>query len=260
MTPLFDSHAHYDDEKFDCDRDELLSRLTEPCEENPLGIAGVINCASDLETSRKSLALAEKYGYISAAVGVHPHEADSWETDTSDAVRRLAAHEKCVAVGEIGLDYHYDFSPREKQKEVFRYQLALARELGKPVIIHDREAHGDTMEILREFPEVTGVLHAFSGSAEMARELVKMGYYIAYGGSVTFKNADRLAATVSEVPDDRLLIETDSPYLAPVPYRGRRNTSALMYATAVKLSELRGLAVSEIANLTRENAARLFNL
>jgi TatD DNase family protein len=252
-TSIFDSHAHYDDAKFDEDRDELISSLPSK------GIIGVINCGADLKSSAQSVKLSEKYDYIYAAVGVHPHEAKDFGDDTLNELRRLAANKKVVAIGEIGLDYYYDFSPREKQIEVFEKQLILAAELNLPVITHNRDAHEDTLNILKKH-RPKGVLHCFSGSAETAREIVKLGMFIGLGGAVTFKNAKKPLEVAATVPDEFLLIETDAPYMAPVPFRGKRCDSAMIPYTAEKIAEVRNTTAQEILNLTAENAKRLFGI
>ncbi len=256
---LFDSHAHYDDEKFSDNREEIIKGLCQKTDTNPLGICAVLNSASDIPSSKRAIALAETYPFFWASCGIHPHEAESAPSDMERELEELLRHEKVCALGEIGLDYHYDFSPRDVQKEVFRRQLELALELDVPVIIHDREAHGDCMDMVRRYP-VKGVFHSFSGSAEMAKELVKLGWYISFSGSVTFKNAVNILNSVLSVPDDRLLVETDSPYLAPVPYRGKVNNSAYMYKTAEKLAETRGVSVEHIADITCRNACELFGI
>ncbi|MEA4833114.1 MAG: TatD family hydrolase [Oscillospiraceae bacterium] len=259
---IIDTHAHYDDEKFEGDRDEVIRSLSsagrKDADINPLGISYVINCASDLASSAAGLRLCERYAFFRFAAGVHPHEAASYDSGSADKITTFLKSPYAVALGEIGLDYHYDFSSREKQREVFAAQLSLAGELGFPVVVHDREAHGDVMNIISAYPGTYGVMHSFSGSREMVRELVKRGYYISYSGSVTFKNADRLRETVSSVPLDRLLVETDSPYLAPVPYRGRRNDSRFIYSTLCTISGLIGKTPEEAAKITSENAKRLF--
>lgn len=260
MTALFDTHAHYDDKKFDEDRDQLLSTLRDKSEENPFGVEYVVNCASDIESAKACIALSNKYDFIYAAVGVHPHEASGFDDNTLVELAKLYEHKKVVAIGEAGLDFHYDFSPRDKQKEVFAAQLDLARSLNAPMIVHDREAHGPTVELIKQCKGVRGILHSFSGSAEMAREVVSLGFYVSYSGSVTFKNAVNLTESIKGVPLDRLLIETDSPYLAPVPYRGRRNNSSLMYATAAKLAELYGVSIEKIVEITSKNAKTVYNI
>lgn len=251
MNNIFDSHAHYDSEAFDEDRHELVSSLPDS------GVCGVINCASDIASSYTSLELAEKYPFIYAACGVHPHEAGEARADWYEELKTLCTKKKCVAVGEIGLDYHYDFSPRELQKEFFEEQLRLANELDLPVIVHDREAHEDTMELLLKY-KPKGVVHCFSGSVETAKEVVKIGMYIGLGGAVTFKNARKPLEVAAYVPDERLLIETDSPYMTPVPHRGKRCDSSYIPFTAEVLAAARGCTAEEILDLTRKNANTLF--
>ncbi len=258
--PLFDSHAHYDDSKFDDNRHEILEGLHLKTGVNPLGVSFVVNCASDYATSEFSLSLAEKYDFVYATCGVHPEASCKVGEELEDTLCKLLSHPKCVALGEIGLDYHYDdASPKSVQLEVFERQIVLAEKLGKKVIIHDREAHGDCMDIVKKY-NVQGVFHSFSGSSEMVKELVKLGWYISFSGTVTFKNAVNVAKSAISVPDDRLLIETDSPYLAPVPYRGKQNNSALMYETAKKIAELRGVSTEYIADLTLKNGKRFFGI
>ena len=251
---FFDTHAHYDDARFDEDRDAVLSALPDS------GVDLVVNAGTDLPTSRFGLELAEKYPFVYAAVGIHPHEADSLSESALAELKALSEHEKAVAIGEIGLDYHYDFSPREQQKKAFRAQLALARELGLPVIVHDREAHEDCMQIVREFPGLRGVFHCFSGSLEMGRELLKMGWYLSFTGAITFKNARRALETVAEMPTDRLMLETDCPYLTPEPNRGRRNDSRYLHLTAAKVAEIRGISLEEAARISKENGRRFFGI
>ncbi len=253
INGIFDSHAHYDDSAFDEDRRVLLESLPGK------GIAGVINCASDLGTSESSLSLAENFSFIYAACGVHPHEAKEAPANFVEILKNYLIKEKCVAVGEIGLDYHYDFSPRDIQLEVFEKQLILANELGMPVVIHDREAHEDTMNLLKKH-KPKGVVHCFSGSAEMAKEILKIGMYIGLGGAVTFKNAKKPCEVAAMVPDDRLLIETDCPYMTPVPHRGERNSSAFIPFTAEKLAEVRNTDAQTIIDITRRNACELFGV
>lgn len=253
MDSIFDSHAHYTDSAFDTDRHELLASLSEA------GVCGVINCSTDIEDCEKSRALANEYPFIYFAAGIHPHEAAQAKGDYIPSLRRLLADKKAVAVGEIGLDYHYDFSPRDIQKKVFCEQLYLAKELDMPVIIHDREAHADTLEILSEFMP-KGVLHCFSGSAQTACEALSLGMYIGLGGAVTFKNAKKPLEVAACVPGDRLLIETDCPYMAPVPHRGKRCDSSFIPITAQKIAETRSTGVREILEQTAANARRLFNI
>lgn len=251
---LFDTHAHLLSEAFDEDREEVIAALSGS------GVSSYVECGTNLADSRQTVTLAQSHPGVYAAVGIHPHDASSWEDGTAEALRQLLAEPRVVALGEIGLDYHYDFSPRDVQKQVFRKQMELAQELDVPVIIHTREAWADTMEILDEFPEVTGIMHCFSGSAETARELVRRGWYIAFGGAVTFKNAKKPLEAARAVPLDRLLIETDSPYMTPVPHRGHRNDPRYVRLVAEKLAEVRGEELSEIEKATSENAARVFRL
>lgn len=250
---IFDSHAHYDDRAFKNDRDAVLKRLFEN------GVSGIINCASDIKTSEFSLGLAEKYENIFAAVGVHPHEAERAGTFDEALLTRLLGYEKAVAVGEIGLDYHYNFSPKEKQLYWFEKQLELAVRLDIPVIVHDREAHGDTLRLLAKY-RPKGVIHCFSGSVEMAAEVLKLGMYIGLGGAVTFKNAKTPAQVAKAVPLDRLLLETDAPYMTPVPYRGERCDSLHIKYTAEKIAGLRGIPVDTLLVAVEKNARKLFNI
>ena len=253
MNNIFDSHAHYDSEAFNDDRKDLLNALPGQ------GVCGIINCGSDMASSLASLELADEFDYIYAACGVHPHEAESCKQGYLPVLKKLCMAEKCVAVGEIGLDYHYDFSPRDVQKKVFEQQLVLAKELDLPVIIHDREAHEDTFELLKRY-KPKGVVHCFSGSAEMAKEVVKLGMYIGLGGAVTFKNARKPLEVAAVVPSDRLLIETDCPYMTPVPHRGKRCDSSYIPLTAEVLASARNTTAEVILDLTRKNANTLFGL
>jgi TatD DNase family protein len=251
----FDTHAHYDDEQFDGDRDELLASM--PAN----GVTLIVNAASDVQTARTGRSLAEKFPFVYFAAGVHPHEASGMEDGTADELRELLAHPKAVAVGEIGLDYHYDLSPRDVQKARFREQMELAREVGKPVIIHEREACADTLEILRDYwRDVPGVFHCYSGSWETAKEILDSGWYLSFTGVVTFKNARRALEVVRNMPLDRLMIETDSPYMTPEPKRGSRNSSLNLPFIAKRIAEIRSLSVEEIEALTTENARRFFSL
>lgn len=253
MNNIFDSHAHYDSEDFNEDRKELLNALPQR------GICGVVNCASDLATSLTCLELADEYNYIYAACGVHPHEASKCKEGYISVLKKLCMSEKCVAVGEIGLDYHYDFSPRDVQLKFFEEQIILANELNLPIIVHDREAHEDTMTLLKKH-KPKGVVHCFSGSVEMAKEVIKLGMYIGLGGAVTFKNARKPIEVAAYVPDDRLVIETDCPYMTPVPYRGQRNDSSYIPYSAEVIAGVRNSTAEEILNLTRKNANTLFGL
>ena len=251
MNNIYDSHAHYNDEAFDEGREELLSSLPDK------GICGVINCATDIASSHVSLELAEKYPFIKAACGVHPHEASAAQEDYLDLLRPMLLEENCVAVGEIGLDYHYDFSPRDTQIKVFEEQIILANELDLPVIVHDREAHEDTLALLKKY-RPKGVVHCFSGSVETAREVIDTGMYIGLGGAVTFKNARKPLEVAAFVPADRLLTETDCPYMTPVPFRGKRNDSSYIIYTAQVLAQARNTTPEEILEITRQNANTLF--
>jgi TatD DNase family protein len=252
---LFDSHAHIDDEKFDIDREEVIQRAIDN------GVTGIINVGASMESSARSIALAEKYEGIYAAVGIHPHDAkDALDTDYEQLVRWTAL-DKVVAVGEIGLDYYYDFSPREVQRSVFIRQLDVARQTNMPFIIHDRDAHGDLLEILKkEAKGLKGVLHCFSGSLEMANEVIKMGLYISIAGPVTFKNAAKLPEIVTKVPLEYLLVETDSPYLTPQPYRGKRNEPAYVKLVAEQVANLRDITMDDLAKATSENVKKLFGI
>ena len=250
---FFDTHAHYDDRAFDVDRDELLPAV------HAAGVELIVDPGCDEESSRAALALAEKYPFVYAAVGFHPEELNKF-SGSLDAIRALAAHEKCVAIGEIGLDYYWDDMHKAEQKALFRAQLELALELEKPVIVHDREAHGDCLEIVSACEGLRGVFHCFSGSAETAKELLRRGWYLGFDGPVTYKNARRTLEVLEICPLERLLLETDSPYLSPVPMRGKRNDSRNLRYVAEKIGELRGLSGEEVAALAAENGKRLFGL
>ena len=252
---LFDTHAHYDSRQFDADRDQVLSALPGQ------GVGLVVNPGCDLDSSRRAIAIAEQYPFVYAAVGVHPEDCAGWQDTDVDELRSLAAHPKVVAIGEIGLDYYWkENPPREFQQRVFRAQLALAWELDLPVIVHDREAHGDCLSIIREFPQVRGVFHCFSGSAEMAKELVGLGWMISFTGALTYKNARKAVEAAQAVPLDRIMIETDSPYMAPVPCRGERCHSGLARHTCERLAELRGISPEECARITFENGTEFYQL
>ena len=252
---LFDTHAHYDDAQFDPDREELLAALPEN------GVGLVVNPGCDIPTSRKALALAERFPHVYAAVGYHPENCGPYVPEDLDTLRSLAAHPKAVAIGEIGLDYYWEENPpRELQQQVFRSQLQLAEELELPVIVHDREAHGDSLAIVREFPAVRGVFHCFSGSAEMAKELVKLGWMISFTGVLTYKNARKALEAADAVPLEHLMIETDSPYMAPVPNRGKRNDSRNVSFICQKLAEVKGVSPEDCARITMENGKRFFRI
>jgi TatD DNase family protein len=244
-----DSHCHLDGERFAADLDAVLDRAAAAGVTRMLSIGtGEIDCA---------VRLADKYEQVYASVGVHPHDASKLSAQTLDDLRALAANPKVVAFGEIGLDYHYDFSPRETQREAFIAQLKLARELDLPITIHTREAWDDTISVLRENWSGEGVLHCFTGDSVQAQEALAMGFHLSYGGVLTFKTAENVREAARITPDDRLLIETDAPYLAPIPYRGKRNEPAMMVETAKRLAEVRGTSVEQIAQVTAANFERL---
>lgn len=252
---LFDTHAHYDAQQFDPDRDAVLSALP------GRGVGLVVNPGCDMPSSRTALSLAEKYPFLYAAVGYHPENCAPYREEDLDQLRRMAQHPKVVAIGEIGLDYYWaENPPRDLQQRVFRDQLALAEELDLPVIVHDREAHGDSLAIVREFPRVRGVFHCFSGSVEMARELVKLGWMLSFTGVLTYKNARKAVEAAQAIPLDRLMIETDSPYMAPVPHRGERNDSGYVLHICEKLAQIKGISTGECARITLENGKRFFRI
>lgn len=252
---IFDSHAHYDDDQFNEDREKVIQELKEN------EVIGVLNCGSSLEGARMSLELAKKYDFFYAAVGIHPEYADGVNEEVIDEIKEMTKNQNVRAIGEIGLDYYWDENPeREVQKEAFRRQMELAKELNLPVVIHDREAHGDTIEIMKEFPEVKGVVHCFSGSVEFARECLKLGYYIGVTGVVTFKNAKKLVEVVKEVPLEKLLVETDCPYMAPTPYRGKRNRSDYVKFIIEKIAEIKDVSISEVEEHTITNIKSLINI
>ena len=251
---IFDSHAHYDSSAFREDRGEVMASLPSR------GVCGVINCGSHLQGCRASVELARRYPYVYAAVGLHPEDLKDAPADWLHQVEEMLAEPKVVAVGEIGLDYYWkENAPREEQKAALAAQLELANAHGLPIIFHDREAHGDTMELLRKY-RPRGVLHCFSGSVEMMREAVRLGLYIGLGGAVTFKNARVPLEVAREVPLDRLLTETDCPYMAPVPFRGKRCDSTMIAYSAAKIAEVRDVPVEEILKAGRENACALFGI
>lgn len=253
---LFDSHCHLDDERFDEDREAAIARMREN------GVAYCACIGSDLPSSRRCLALAQQYDFIYAAAGVHPHEAKDAPQDYLQQLAALLAQPRCVALGEIGLDYYYDLSPRDVQKRVFDEQLALAWQLDKPVALHIRDAHGDAYDMLRahagKLPQ--GVVHCCSASAELVREYVKMGFYISFAGPITFKKAASVVAASQAVPLERLLIETDSPYLTPVPLRGQRNEPAYVRYVLEKQAKIHGVSPQELAQITTQNAKRLYRI
>ena len=253
--PIFDTHAHYDDSRFDGDRDAVLAALPEA------GVELVLDPGCDLPSSRAAAALAERYGHMYAAAGIHPENCAGFQDADLAALRQLLAQPKVAAIGEIGLDYYWEENPpRDFQQMVFRKQLALAEELDLPVIVHDREAHGDSLSIIREFPAVTGVFHCFSGSPEMAEELLKRGWYLGFDGPITYKNARRAPEVAAITPLERMVVETDAPYLSPVPVRGRRNDSRYLPHVIAKLAEWKGVTPEEMTRITCENGKRLFRL
>jgi TatD DNase family protein len=253
---LFDTHAHLDAEQFAEDQEEVIRRAMEN------DVKKIVNIGFNRETIPTSLQLAETYDFIYTAVGWHPQDAKDMLEEDFDWLRDLSRHDKVVAIGEIGLDYYWDTSPKEVQKDIFRRQIQLAKELKLPIIIHDREAHQDIVDILREekAAEVGGILHCFSGSLEMAKQCMDMNFYISFGGPVTFKNAKKPKEVVQQIPIDRLLIETDCPYLTPEPYRGKRNETGYVRYVAAAIAELRGMDVEELAKVTYQNAINLFKI
>ncbi|NLE26248.1 MAG: TatD family hydrolase [Clostridiaceae bacterium] len=253
---MIDSHAHYDDEKFDIDRDQVLKDCISH------GVTHIVNAGSNIESSKKSIELARNYSFVYAAVGVHPHDASECDKNTIETLKALSEADKVVAIGEIGLDYHYDFSPKEVQREWFARQIALARELKLPIIIHDRESHKDILDIIKSEKgnEVGGVFHCFSGSKEMAQEVLDLGFKIGLGGAITFENAKRPIEVLNYVPLDMLLVETDCPYMTPEPYRGKRNWSGYIELVLKKISEVKEIDYALAEEATSNNAIHLFKL
>lgn len=250
---IFDTHSHYDDEKFNPDREMLLSTLQSQ------GVSDVVSCGCDIETTQFNFDLAQAYDFMYFAAGFHPECLEGASLQDLELIKKFAQNKKCVAIGEIGLDYHWMSSTKEVQKEFFTAQIELAADLDLPVIVHDREAHGDTLDILKA-TKPKGVVHCFSGSKEMAREIIKLGMYIGMNGVVTFNNARKSLEVVKEIPLDRLVLETDCPYLAPVPHRGKRNDSSLIPFVAEKIAALLEMDAQELLNITNENAKKLYNL
>lgn len=250
---IFDTHSHYDDEKFNPDREMLLSTLQSQ------GVSDVVSCGCDIETTQFNFDLAQAYDFMYFAAGFHPECLEGTSLQDLELIKKFAQNKKCVAIGEIGLDYHWMSSTKEVQKEFFTAQIELAADLDLPVIVHDREAHGDTLDILKA-TKPKGVVHCFSGSKEMAREIIKLGMYIGMNGVVTFNNARKSLEVVKEIPLDRLVLETDCPYLAPVPHRGKRNDSSLIPFVAEKIAALLEMDAQELLNITNENAKKLYNL
>ncbi|WP_138756065.1 TatD family hydrolase [Paenibacillus sinopodophylli] len=256
MTLLFDTHTHLDSSKFDEDRDEVIQRAKDA------GVHLLVNIGFNRETIPTTMALAEKYDFIYAAVGWHPVDSIDMRPEDLEWIERLCSHEKVVAIGEIGLDYHWDTSPKDVQERIFREQIRLARKIGKPIVIHNRDAHEDVIRILQEekAAEVGGVMHCFSGSWETAKQCLDMNFYISFGGPVTFQNARVPKEVLKQVPLDRILIETDAPYLSPHPFRGKRNESAYVLRVAETAAELLGKSVEEIALITTQNGKKCFGI
>ena len=252
---LFDTHAHLNDPAFDPDREELMASFAEA------GVGLVMNAGCSLESSRDIVEMAARYPWLYASVGSHPDSADEVNEAVIEEYRKLCKlSDKVKAIGEIGLDYHYEDIPRDIQQKAFRMQMALAAELELPVIVHEREAHNDGLAIVKEFPRVKGVFHCYSGSAEMARQLVELGWYIGFTGVLTFKNARKAVETAASIPLERIVLETDCPFMAPEPFRGKRNHPGYLYRMAEKLAEIRGVSVEEIHRITTENGKRLYRI
>jgi len=250
---IFDTHAHYDDESYNEDRDELLTAMAQN------NVKYIINQGIDISTSKFAISLSEKYPHIYAAVGIHPEDV-SKEEDINE-IKKLSHHKKVVAIGEIGLDYHYDNTNKDLQLKYFKAQLNLANEVNLPVVIHDRDAHKDILDTLKTIKiNNSGVVHCFSGSVEMAKELIKLGYYLGFDGPITFKNARTALEVLDYIPLDKILIETDAPYLTPVPFRGKRNNSMYLVHVINKIAEIKGITPEEISNITMNNAKKLFKI
>jgi len=251
---FFDTHAHYDDKLFNDDRGELLGAMQDA------GVTLILNSAITLRSAEYSLGLADRYPFVYASVGVHPHDAKSMDDETVTELERLLSHPKAMAVGEIGLDYYRNFSPPDIQKKRFREQLELARRVKKPVIIHEREALRDTLDTIREYRDLSGVLHCFSGSWETAKIILDMGWYLSFTGVITYQNARRAPEALERMPADRIMLETDCPYLTPEPMRGRRNSSLFLPYIAGKVAQIRGITIEEAAAITMENGKRFFRI
>ena len=251
---IFDSHAHYDSHQFDEDRFVVLSSMPES------NVSGIVNCGCDIPSSEMSLSFADKYPYVYASVGFHPGCVEDYKDGDLDVIKELSRHEKCVAIGEIGLDYHYGKDFKEEQKALFINQLRLANEIKKPVIIHEREAFSDCLEILKAEKPERGVMHCFSGNRETLPLILNLGLYIGVGGTLTFKNNVKTDEMCPLIPKDRILLETDAPYLAPVPLRGKRNHSSYIIHVAERIAELMNMTTEEVLKLTEENAKRFFGI
>lgn len=254
MIQYFDTHAHYDSGKFNADRDEVLRAVHDS------GVALVVDPGDSGVTSERAVALAQAHDFVYAAVGWHPEEADSWTDGSLAHIRALAAQPKVCAIGEIGLDYYWDASTKAKQERMFRAQLELALKLDLPVIVHDREAHGDSLRIVCDYPQLRGVFHCYSGSVEMARELLRRGWYLGFDGPITYKNARKALEVLQMCPLERMVIETDSPYLTPVPNRGKRNDSSNLKYVIDKIAEVKGVSASEVERATFENGKKLYGM
>ena len=253
--PIFDTHAHYDSGSFNADREEILSALPEA------GVSLVVNPGCDLETSRTAVALAERFPHVYAAVGVHPSDCAGWGDAEFEQLEELSLHEKVVAIGEIGLDYYWpDNPPRDFQQQVFRRQIEMALKRDLPIIVHDREAHQDSLNVVLDYPELRGVFHCFSGSPEMAEILIKRGWYLGIDGPITYKNARRAPEVAEVIPLDRIVVETDAPYLTPEPFRGKRNDSRYLPYVIEKMAQWKGVTPQELTAITYENGKRLFGL
>ena len=250
----FDTHAHYDSGAFNADRFEILDAMAEG------NVGLIVNPGCDLISSKAAIELAERYDFVYAAVGWHPEDIDKLTDESFEEMARLAEHPKCLAIGEIGLDYYWDATHKDEQKELFRRLIELALKLDKPIIVHDREAHGDSMEIILDYPQLRGVFHCYSGSAEMAAELLKQGWYLGFDGPITYKNARKAIEVLEMCPLDRLVIETDSPYLTPVPNRGKRNDSRQLKYVVEKIAEIKGLTAEEVEKASFENGKRLYGM
>lgn len=254
MTQYFDTHAHYDSGKFNADRSDVLRAVHES------GVALIVDPGDCAATSARAVAIAQAYDFVYAAVGWHPEEAAGWTDGSLAQIRALASQPKVCAIGEIGLDYYWDTSTKATQETMLRTQLELALELDLPVIIHDREAHGDSLRIVCDYPGLRGVFHCFSGSAEMAKELIRRGWYLGFDGPVTYKSNKKAAEVLAVTPLERILVETDSPYMAPEPCRGKRNDSSLLVYVLEKIAALKGVSAEEMTRITQENGCRLFGI
>lgn len=252
-TNIFDTHAHYDDEAFDSDRESLILSLKDR------GVVGIVSCGCDIASTLANQNLSHSFDDFYFAAGFHPENLEDFSVEDLEKLEPFFADEKCVAVGEIGLDYHWMNSTKEKQRELFVAQIEIAKAKGLPVIVHDREAHGDTLDILKA-TKPSGVLHCFSGSVEMAREVIKLGMFLGFNGVATFKNARKIPEVIREIPLDRIVLETDCPYLAPEPHRGKRNDSSFIPFVAQRIGEILGISAQEVLDVTNKNARALYNL